>query len=62
MTKKRAKPVEATKAKAVRLELTPDDYTRLERRARALGLTKASYARMAVMKQLHREDLEESGE
>jgi hypothetical protein len=35
---------------AVRLELPIGDYRRLERQARKLGLTKASYARMIVMK------------
>jgi hypothetical protein len=34
---------------AVRLELPMEDYKRLERQARKLGLTKASYARMKVM-------------
>jgi hypothetical protein len=35
---------------AVRLELPIADYRRLERQARMLEFTKASYARMAVMK------------
>lgn len=37
---------------AVRLELPMADYKRLEKRARELGLTKASYARMAVMERI----------
>jgi hypothetical protein len=36
-------------AMAVRLELPMEDYLRLEKQARKLGLTKASYARMKVM-------------
>ena len=54
MVRKRAPKVPAIqepKAQmAVRLELPIEDYRRLEHQARKLGLTKASYARMAVMK------------
>jgi hypothetical protein len=50
-----AKKVEATAAprrrtgKAVRLDLSTKDHDRLERAAEDRGLTKASYARMAVL-------------
>ena len=54
------KPNRTTLGKAVRLELSPEDYARLDRRARELGLTKASYARMAVMRQLKNEDAVEA--
>jgi hypothetical protein len=53
MAKKRAPKMPAIQeeksAMAVRLELPMADYQRLERQARKLGLTKASYARMKVM-------------
>jgi hypothetical protein len=56
MAAKRVSKVQATQQEktqmAVRLELPIGDYQRLERHARALGLTKASYARMAVMERL----------
>jgi hypothetical protein len=64
MAKKKpgAKNVIATQeertAKAVRLDLTPADYARLERCARRRGLTKASFARMAVLALLEREEAE----
>jgi hypothetical protein len=38
--------------KGVRLDLSPADHERLERYARARGLTMASYARMAVLELL----------
>jgi hypothetical protein len=46
-------------AKAVRLDLTEKDHERLERVATEKGLNMASYARMAVLAQL-RKDEEES--
>ncbi len=45
--------------KAVRLDLKPEDFERLERQAQKRGLNKASYARMAVLERL--ED-DEAGE
>jgi hypothetical protein len=51
-----AKKVEATAAptkkrsgKAVRLDLSPKDHDRLERASEERGLSKSSYARMAVL-------------
>jgi hypothetical protein len=41
---------------AVRLELPLADYKRLDHQAKALGLTKASYARMAVMERLRADE------
>jgi hypothetical protein len=35
--------------KAVRLDLSPKDHDRLEQAAEARGLSKSSYARMAVL-------------
>ncbi len=56
MARKRADKMRATQepktAMAVRLELPMEDYKRLEKQCRKLGLTKASYSRMAVMKAL----------
>jgi hypothetical protein len=63
MAKKGAKNVIATReeksAKAVRLELPLSDYQRLERHARKLGLNRASFARMAVLRVLDQTDEEE---
>lgn len=54
MAKKRAPKMPATIEKAtekpVRLMLGEDDHERLERQAKRLGLSKAAYARMALMK------------
>ncbi len=64
MARKRAPKVPAIQEEkaqmAVRLELPIADYRRLERQARKLGLTKASYARMAVMKTITADE-EEGG-
>ena len=38
----------------VRFEMLAEDYQRLERQARKLGLSKASYAKMCVMKGIGR--------
>jgi uncharacterized protein YbaP (TraB family) len=38
--------------KGVRLDLSPEDHKRLERTAKQLGLTMASYARMALFERL----------
>jgi hypothetical protein len=38
--------------KPVRLELSPADHKRLEKTARELGLTMASYARLALFERL----------
>jgi hypothetical protein len=46
-------------AKAVRLELPLIDYQRLERQARKLGLNRASFARMAVLRVMQEADEEE---
>jgi hypothetical protein len=60
MAKKGAKSVittpEVKAAKAVRLELPLPDYQRLERHARKLGLNRASFARMAVLRMLDQAD------
>lgn len=59
MARKQAKQVEAVesekKTRPIRLELKTEDVDRLEAVAEAFGLNNASYARMAVLKQL-RED------
>jgi hypothetical protein len=55
MAKKSVKKVQATqetkpvKAVPVRLDLSPVDHERLERCAKARGLSKSSYARQAVL-------------
>jgi hypothetical protein len=63
MAKKRTPKMQTTQDEktqmAVRLELPIGDYQRLERQAKALGLTKASYARMAVMKSLKADEEKE---
>jgi hypothetical protein len=41
---------------AIRLELPPEDYERVERCAKRRGLNKASYARMAVLDYLERDE------
>ena len=62
MAKKKAggKKVEAVEeeraVKAVRLELAPEDYDRLERCAKRRGLNKASYSRMAVLALIERDE------
>jgi hypothetical protein len=61
-TKRGAAKVQATATprkrvgKAVRLDLTPRDHQRLERAARARGLTMASYARMTLLERLKTDD------
>lgn len=56
MAKKRAKKVvqakETIKAKPVRLDLSPADHERLQACADKIGLNKASFARMVVLKAL----------
>jgi uncharacterized protein YbaP (TraB family) len=42
--------------KAVRLDLKPEDFERLERQAQKRGLNKASYARMAVLERLESDE------
>ncbi|MGP0068718.1 MAG: hypothetical protein ACLQGP_34595 [Isosphaeraceae bacterium] len=42
----------STLVKGVRLDLSEGDHERLERCSRELGLTMASYARMAVLERL----------
>lgn len=42
--------------KAVRLDLKPEDFERLERLAEKRGLNKASYARMAVLRLLDEDE------
>jgi hypothetical protein len=45
-------------ANAVRLDLSDKDYQRLERVTEERGLNKSSYARMAVLAQLRRDEEE----
>jgi hypothetical protein len=47
--------------KGVRLDLSPSDHKRLERRAKGLGLTMSSYARMAVLERLKADEKEDGG-
>jgi hypothetical protein len=64
MARKKAPKVTTTKTRAgiaVRLELKQDDFDRLQRRADAIGLTKASYARMAVMERIKADEEKERG-
>lgn len=64
MAKKKAPmPVATTKKKAprrsgtpVRLDLRPEDMERLERVSQARGLSKASFARMAVLAMIKTEE------
>jgi hypothetical protein len=58
-----AKKVEATATparkrtgKAVRLDLSPKDHDRLEKAAEERGLSKSSYARMAVLALLKQDE------
>jgi hypothetical protein len=44
-----ATPTRKRTGKAVRLDLSPKDHDRLERAAEERGLSKSSYARMAVL-------------
>jgi hypothetical protein len=44
-----ASPTRKRSGKAVRLDLSPKDHDRLERAAEERGLSKSSYARMAVL-------------
>lgn len=63
MAKKRAKKVEtvqdATALRAVRLDLTVADHTRLESLASSRGLTKAAYCRQAVLRQMRADEKED---
>jgi hypothetical protein len=43
-------------AKPVRLDLLDQDYERLEVCARRMGVTKAAYARIAVLKQIRADE------
>jgi hypothetical protein len=45
---------------AIRLELPIADYHRLEQQARQLGLTRASYARMAVLQRVRADEVKAS--
>jgi predicted DNA-binding protein len=47
--------------KPIRLDMSISDYERLERCARERGLTKASYARQAVLSQVRRDEAEGGG-
>jgi hypothetical protein len=68
MAKRQEKKVIATKSQAkrprtavaVRLDMTPRDAERLERCARAKGLSRASYARMATLERI-KADEEDDG-
>ena len=44
-----AAPTRKRAGKAVRLDLSPKDHDRLEKAAEERGLSKSSYARMAVL-------------
>jgi hypothetical protein len=62
MAKKRASRMTSAhekKSQMVRLELPMVDYKRLDHHAKALGLTKASYARMAVMERIRADESKE---
>jgi hypothetical protein len=63
MARKRAKKVTTTQqervGRPVRLDLTEEVHDRLERQASKLGLSKASYARMAVMERLQADEEKE---
>ena len=56
MAKKRAPKVEAvldpTATKPIRLELSAADHKRIERAAKERGLSKAAYARQAVLERV----------
>jgi hypothetical protein len=49
------------KGKPVRLDMVAEDYERLERCARHRGLNLASYARMAVLALIRRDEDEMEG-
>jgi hypothetical protein len=51
-----ASPARKRTGKAVRLDLSAKDHDRLERAAEAKGLSKASYARMAVLDRLWQDE------
>jgi len=63
MGRKRAQKVAATgqaeTAKAIRLELFPQDHERLEAQARKRGLNKASTARMVILEWLEEQEKKE---
>ncbi len=46
--------------RTVRLDLRPDDFDRLDRCAQRRGLSKASYARMAVLDLIRSDEAEEN--
>jgi hypothetical protein len=45
----------------VRLELDGDDYRRLQRATKKLSISKAAFARMAVIKMIRQEEAETTG-
>ena len=53
-----ATPVRKRTGKAVRLDLSPKDHDRLERASEERGLSKSSYARMAVLALIKRDEEE----
>lgn len=53
-----APPKEEKTSHPVRLDLSPADYERLEKCARARGLTRSSFARMAVLKLIKEDEAE----
>jgi hypothetical protein len=70
MAKKRAEKLEVAQmepakversGKPVRLDLSPVDFERLEVCAKRRGLTKASYARMAVLDLVRADEAEAKG-
>jgi hypothetical protein len=62
MGKQRAQKVITTQhvraGRPVRLDLTEADHKRMERLATERGLSKASYARMAVLRQMKTDEAE----
>ena len=65
MARKRVSKVQAVQddrvTKPIRLDMSTTDYQRLERCAKERGLTKASYARQAVLTQIRRDETEGGG-
>jgi hypothetical protein len=65
MVKKAAKKVITTQqvrsGRPVRLDMSEADHKRMERLATERGLSKASYARMAVLKQMKTDESEGGG-
>jgi len=54
------KPAAAKQVRHARIELSPEDYERMRRVAKASGLAMAAYIRQAVLKQIRRDESEGS--